>query len=828
MLRAAVIGCLLLVTGSLCADDHLSFLAHLRRLQLFDLAEHYCRQELANDDLPNEEQAQLTVELIRTLALHAIHQPPAEREALWNEARSTARQFEQKHPNHPQIELIEVQDALTLLARGELLRQEAEAVGADHATLQSAAEHLHAAARALEELRAGLEKTIPERRSQTPHGGALSAQELERLQMNVGLHLAKARRQQALCYDTASRDRKALLLATVDTIEQAVAKLPAEDELAGEMRVLQITCLRELGRFDEAQRLWPLIDTDDQPPAVRRAGLAEAARLLIAADLPQDALTLLDEPRFVPLATGDAPELQLARLEAMLAASQQAAEAKKSEEQARWQRAAAALAQQIDQQHGRAWGRRADQLVTSRLPSDGAAGNVDLLARVADNLYVKQQIDEALAAYDKGASAARAAGDADREFKLRYKAALVEQQRSRFATAAGRFERLAIDLKNHPQAAEAHLLACWNKAQQVRTDSTAGAAYANLLDDHLARFPSAATTDQARFWLGRWRQTQRDWPGAWAAYSALSTSAKELSAAIPLAAQCARHMHSAEAAGDASTTPAPPPQAVAQFFTQIAQADDAAAEARQAAALVAAQWLLEQGGTGPPQATSLLSEALSQWAEAPEAWRNEASALLVAALASQPERRAEAEQQLERVGRDPTQLLSLLDRLAAVSQQLHREQRDELAALQLKVIDRITPSSAKLSPSQQQQLALLHAETLAAAGEREQALAKFAPLVEAHPNRGDVQETYAALLAAGTDRPSREAALVKWRQVAAKSKPRSERWWRAKYAVASLQKELGDAAAAATLCRYLLETPPGIADAQWKARFTALLQACGR
>jgi len=829
MTRAAILIVLLTASASLWADERdATFVSGLRRLQLFDLAERYCRGELASQKNSVEREAELTIELIRTLALHAMSRPSQEREPLWQQARDVAAQFERTRAKHPHVFLIRVQDALTLLARGEVAQQEAEAVGAGKDAMASAAEELRAAAKALEEVNQSLEQEIPQRRRASIREEELSADELTRLQLNVSLHLAKARRLQAMCYEPESRDRKAMLLATLDALEAAVKRLDASDELALRMRVLQMACLRELGQLTDAERVWQLIEQNETPAELRRAGLAEAARLLVTADRPTEAIALLDHPKFAQLTAVSDPEIDLARLEAALAAANTSKAEANGAERAKWQRMAAALAQQIDQQHGRAAGRRADQLVASLLPQDAAGGNVDLLARVADNLYVKRQVDEAIAAYDKAAAAAHTAGDAKREFELRYKSGLVEQQRKNFAAASSRFERTAIELKNHPQAAEAHVLACWNKAQQARSDEAAAAPYVQLLEEHVARWPDSPTVDQAWLWLGQWHQAKEQWSEAFAAYSLVSSESKVFPQALSAAAQCARN----ELAG--ATAPAPAAQEraeeVLKYFESVSRDRDAdtmqPTPTAQQAALVAAELLMEYVPDGHATAEKGLTDLLSSSSMAPQTWRDEATSLLVAAIAGQEGRRGEAEKLLQSLAQEPAQLLKLLDRLASTSSRAASRTRQDLAALQLDVIQRLAASQAGLTSDQKQQLERLRAESLVQLGRREEALAAYAALAKSLPNNGSVQEAYAELLSQSDDKASREAGLAKWRQIAAKSPPRSERWCKAKYAVASLQLQLGDAGAAATLCRYLLETPPGLAGTGWEERFKKLLRDC--
>src|SRR5262249_34595773 len=154
--------------------------------------------------------------------------------------------------------------------------------------------------------------------------------------------------------------------------------------------------------------------------------------------------------------------------------------------------------------------------------------------------YVKGNIIEALAAYDKAAAAAKASSKMSQEFELRYKAALIEQQEKHFASASGRFERLATELKSHDNAAGAHLLACWNKAQQARSEPAAGSAYAQLLQEHLARWPDGKTSDQVHLWLGNWQEARREFAKAFDSYAGVTAASPDYTQAVARAADSAR------------------------------------------------------------------------------------------------------------------------------------------------------------------------------------------------------------------------------------------------------------------------------------------------
>ena len=107
-------------------------------------------------------------------------------------------------------------------------------------------------------------------------------------------------------------------------------------------------------------------------------------------------------------------------------------------------------------------------------------------------------------------------------------------------------------------------------------------------------------------------------------------------------------------------------------------------------------------------------------------------------------------------------------------------------------------------------------------------LAAYATLAKSHPNSGSVQEAYAELLGDSADNASREAALAMWRKIATRSPPRSQRWLKAKYSVASLQLKLGDPASAAALFRFLLESSAGVKATVWQERFEKLLEEASK
>jgi hypothetical protein len=799
-----------------------AFLAGLRERRLFELAERHCVARLANPEVVDPLRTELVVEQLRTHATRAIHAPAAEREAVWRQARRVAAEFIRASPSPPRIVLVQLQDALTPLAAGELGRQEFQAGALAALHLEPTKQTLREAAELLETLDKELSAAIPLRRRTPPRPPELTADELVSLQQQTRRQLAGAYRNRALLYATESDDRLALVLRAVETLQATLSQLAGDDPLSPALRLDLAECQRLLGRRDEAGQLLVGLDTDGIDPQVRLAARAELIRLAIEQDNTAMAERLLEQGR--SLDGHVAAELDFAWFEAFLTLARQAKEPVAAK---RYQDQVAESAKTLEATHGPYWGRRADQLLAATLPRLGS--HVELLARGADQLFLQREFDRAIAAYDDAAAQARAGGDLQASFELGYKSALVEQNRQAHAEAARRFRALGKGLATHPQAPVAHLAAAWHAAQLAKDSAAAAETYSEILREHLASWPSHASSAQARLWLGRWHESRREWADAAAAYAQVPHASEHFPAAVAGLATASRQQLAAlESAGESAAEPA---AAAIDRLHKALVADKGElpvtwTSSDRAAALAAAEIMLRYRTGEAPAAEKLLAAALADAADAPAEWRAAATAQLVIAQANQPERRDLARQTLQKLSESPEQLSAVIDGLARVREQSPAQQREAIANLQLVAIESLAPRRAELTADLRRSLDRAEASALAAAGQRDRALAAYRKLAAANPDDGGVQQGYAELLLAGDDRDSLQAALTQWRVIASRSRPRSERWLRAKHSVALAQYKLGDNAGAAALLAYVLETPPGLAGSAWEGQYRELLAKC--
>ena len=528
------------------------FLAGLRERGLHELAETYCRDRLTQPDLSPRDRAELTIQWTRTLAQHAVNAPPEARGPVWRQAQQVVDDFLRRHPQNPRRRLVRLQGALAHLARGELGRQESEIVPNGQPTLDEARSELHAAIRELEALADEVDAALrasatrPDERTDR-----LTADELASLGKNVQYQLARARRNQGLCFAAASADRTNSLTRAVELLAP-LTKLDSADPLAWKSRVDQIVCYRLLADHAAASRMLEALTARKPPSAIGLRAQAERIRLALDAGRLAEALAMLELPRRLEGITS--PQLDYARLEACLAGWRAASQSGNNAGAQRWQTLAGKMLRQIETEHGLYWTRRGEMLLAGVFQTAVESGDLETLVRAAKSFYLSGRLDDALAGYDRAATMAAEQGSDARALELAYVAAMIQQKRGRHRDAMTRCRRAAMAMPRADKASETHLQAIRNAAE-VAKSKAAGSLdrYAQMLEEHLQTWPGSTTANQARWWLGRLRQHRRDWPRAIEAYSRISADDANRPAAVAAVAQCYQAWIGARRASDQST-----------------------------------------------------------------------------------------------------------------------------------------------------------------------------------------------------------------------------------------------------------------------------------
>jgi hypothetical protein len=812
------------------------FIDGLRERRLFGLAEGYCADRLSRIPPGDPIEAELTVELVRTLAIHAANAPLDQREALWRRSRNIAEGFLRQSPSHPRAVLVRFQDALTLLAQGDIGRQELETGTRRADQLETTRQALRQASGILEALDKELKSEIPRRRRPAQRPGELSANDLTRLHEQVLHQLARASKCRGLLFERGSDDRLSLLLAANGVLEQLLTQVPEQESLHASIQLDLAECQRLLGQYAEAASAAAAVDHDGVAAETRLAARAELLRIAIAQNDFSAARRLLDGDDST---TGQSSaELDLARLEALLAFSRVAGEGKRisvkdaarPQEIARiYEQQAADQAELLEKTHGPYWGRRASQRLIAALPRS-AMSSAPLIARAADGFYLKGDIDQAIAAYDDAAAQAKAKGDFQTAFEQSYKAALAEQKRGATGAATNRLRVLANTYSTHPQASQAHLLAAWNAGQVAATDSAAVGLYEELLREQLASWPTAESADQARLWLGKLREGKADWPAAIAAYASVSRASPHYTAAVSELARTWRQELASLAAAGRPTSEAAA-EAIRFFQRALLGADnrwpERWTEADRTAALAAAELIVAYQSGSSSDADNLLRQAIAGSFDATPAWQAAAQAQLVVVLAAQGGRQNDALAELRAItDASGDKLLAVLEGLSLVAARSSDRARQQIAAIQLEATTLVAKNRQSLTTQQHLTLLRVQVEALASIGRTDEALAGYEQLAQQNPDSGAVQTGYAKLLLTSPDAVQLKKALEQWRVVASRTPPRTPQWFEAKYSVALAQFKLGDRAGAATLLRFLIETPPGVKGSEWEPTYTDLLRRC--
>ena len=801
-----------------------SFLSGLRSRRLFSLADRFCRERLASNDLSAREEADLTVELIRIRAEQAVHARPDDRAAHWRAARQVAADFGNRRPPHPRGLLVRVQDALTPLARGQLARQESE-VAADPQPLQDAARRdLREAVRLLEDIDKELVQAIVRAAGNRNDNTLLSSEELFSLQHHVQYQLGRAQRNRALCYAPGSENWLATLTAATEQLARPLSQLTPADSLWWTVRLEQIRCHRLLKEYAQADRLLREFLAAGPSVDARWAAVAEAARLRLALGRAEEGLSTLASTDSMAIAPAD---VDLARLECLLALWEAADKQNDKDKAQQWQRQAVRQVAVLEQQHGPFWGRRGELLLV-RHGGRGAA-NLDVLERVAANFYRKGQLNEAIDAYEQAALRAAESQQTGVAFGFGYKAALIDQQRRMYADASRRFRQIALRWPRQADAGKAHLLAVWNMAQVARADPQRMDDYREILEEHLGSWPGGPSTAQAAQWLGSLHESGRRWREASAAYSQTPVGAPRSAAALRGAVRCWKSQL-AQLRTNNRPYAREAQRATAWLEGWVLGSDGRLPErwsdAARLAALEAASLHLQYTAKGHARAEQLLRAGLQATPAAPDDWKAAAEGLLVVAIAGQPGRAAEARGLVTQLGGGkPEKLLEVLRGLDRIAGGAPGGASSEVAQLQLELVRQIDVNRAQLSAEAQTELDRVQARALGASRDKRLAAAPLRRLADNHPRDATIQLAYGRFLSRGEGRKELLAAAEQWRRIAAGSRKNSPRWWEAKYAVAESLLRAGDAQDAAQRIEYLLATAKFDSDER-KGRFETLLRRC--
>jgi len=822
------VGCLLLVSCAVAAaepEENAESLGVRRRQGSFSEVEQYCRQRLALKEIAPEEQAQLTIELARTLTEHATQLRAGERAPLWQECYDVVNRFVRQHPKHPRRIAVTLEAALAALAQGELERQEAE--------LTDPAELLDRPRQALRTAIAQLkllDQEVSRARVSLGQQGSTPSEraalgELDAIEVTIQFQLARAFRNQALCYPAGSADRISALQQAVGVLV-ALGRLPDEQSLAWTARVEEVTCYRLLGQLDKAESKLAALNVPKTSADARPRALAEQLRLALAQGRIDEAILAAERSA----SDREPPDLVLAKLEVILAAWRRASERHEKRDAAGWEKSATEVVRRFDRTYSPYWSRRAENLLAGAIAESPGTENLDVLARAGDSLYRRGRVDEALEVYDRAARQAAKRSDVAKAFELAFKAATVEHGRKRYAEAAKRYRQLALAARDQPKAAEAHLMAIFDRGQELATsDPAAVADYANLIEEHLSKWPKSSTAGDAAFRLAAIREHQQAWAQAVTAYQHVASEHARRAAAIEGTASAYRAwLSSGQQSADERKKLAV--EAVRYFENLVVDPNGMLparwSAAERAAVLAAAEIWLIFIPNGYGQAEQVLNVALDRDREAPAPWKGSAQVLLVWSLAGQGRFDKAAPVLNSVAAANPQDLMRLLSALDGLKFAAGDKSRTQLAKLQLQVIGRVQPQRKSLSKPESGTLDRLHAMALADSGALDDAVAMLERLAREDVDNIALEENLASVLLRTGEPKNTKRALENWTEVERRSLPGSARWFRATLGRAQAQLALGNKSQARATIKLAEQRHPDLGGPTLRKQFLSVLERC--
>lgn len=812
--------------------DNSALVEGLRKRRLFATAEFYCREQLKKADLDPTSQVGLIIELMKTQTMKALLAPLLERAQAWNEVQSTSADFLSTEIDHPRKILVQVQQALSHIAHGQMLSREIESQMADESTRTQALLEIKIARTNLNDLQREISNKLPEQQGRTLDSNELAVDQLLNLKNNIQYQLAQCNLIRARLYLPDDR------LNRIDALNGVSEKLIEVQRLTSKGQMLwwntklgQIECYRLLNTPDLARKLAQSLETPKAPLPIKQRLAEQTIRNAIAIqDKTYSQSTFENLARFRPLT----PELELALVELAISISTATTDKQKRKN---WVSLAFNRSQSIKREYGPYWGRRAELILinTVGVPTSATANNatgtsqsnhnltsqpksieLELLIRLATEAERKKEWDDALTALQRASDLAKSQADSKTVLNLQIRLAKILEGQGNHRLAADRLTSNAIEYATLPVASTAHLIGCWNYAKSISAKNpNSRPAFQTLLIQHLDQWPTAASSNQARIWLAKERINLGDWERALELYLAVTNLYPQLDSTIEQAIICARQTLKISE----NTTTAKFKSILSQFALRT---DNLPSNTTLRNKLELAQLELDWQ-FGSQRLLKNNQGKVKQIAADTQAINFAlANALLVAFHAESDPKTAiqyvaviadnhEVLQQCE-------QLLDFSPAGATANQNLQTVKLALISTV-LGLLEIQQPDKAKLKDSWK----LKQAAVLIALKQNQQASQALTELEKKYPKNAEIQMQLARSLTGALEESNPEIPLEKWRRIANRLKKNTPNWYEAKYQVARLLSKSGDREGAAKLLKYLKAIPPGWNQSKLKTQFESLL-----
>ncbi len=795
-------------------EDDIQVVEGLRQRRMFDLASQLVQKKLSDSEINPTHQVQLQLELIRTLVAQAIATPLAERAAIWQQVAQTINEFRVANEDHPRQILIEVQQALTHQTRGNLLVQEIAAEMGGPAEKDQALLELRNASRQIKQIESEIDRMLPEQRGRRLGDHELSGEQLLNLRRNMGFQEARTLLIKAQLYAPDDRLNRLDTLNLVSRrLEEVLNQSNPDQPLWWQAQINEMKCYTLLGNHAAADSVLRELPLKRLPASQAAPLLEQKIDAVVASGQTENASSLLGE---IQQANTTSPTLQLSILRLYMHLAKTAADKTTG---SKWQQTAAQWTQAIETANGPYWGRRAELILIGPSGS-GQAGtgtgspaemntDVAILLRLGDQAVRKNNLQDAIRAFEKAATEAQKNGNAEQALVANVRLSQVHESNKNHQLAADVLITAALKNAPLPTAPAAHLRGCWNWAQFAGQDKSRRAEFVQLLDQNLKTWPAAKTADQARLWMGGYYQSQSDWPEAINAYLEIDPQSVSAVEAYRQMANCYSRFRGSHEGNDPQT---------GRLAQQIIDRFPTPTEPPQMAVLLLAEVGLTSGKLTLEQVTQMLNQFIETSDDQQLQAKQQAQAWRVVALSLNPETISQAKAALAELPNQAALLqlcgsaLQRSEAFAAAGQQTN------LADLKWVLANKGLSASGDGPAKTYWQLE--QARALQQLGREDEAITLLKQLAADKPKSQEIQLRLGRSLTKTA--PGSDETLRQWRRIAAQAKPQSDAWFEAKLQVATTLAASGQTEKALGLLNYMNAIPPGWQQSGLKSEFDQL------
>ena len=775
--------------GAAEIDVQAKYFRGLRQRRLFELAETYCRDQLRRDDLADDERLELSIELTRTLADHAVHATDVRQRAeLWKQAHGTVEDLIKADPNSPRLPLLKYQAALLDASQGQSLRYQSELTPYDSVIRERSARLLKRAIKQFRVVRQDVERGLAAE-------STVSKAELTGLAIQVQHREAVATVDLAIVLPHNSPDRAATLLDAVNLLNELPRTSPQRASFAN-VQLLLARCLRLQGHHEQSLKLLKALSKSGDKSALGERIAAERIRTLLTMKQPDEAEKLIDG--FVLAKRKLSAELAFLNVRILAAQFERAQKTGTPAEADKLLKLLRERSEKVATEMGGYWGNRARVALELQQESMSLGQQLSLSIREARSLYSHGEIVPAIEKYGSAAAEAFRSGKPELAFDLAFTRASLQLRAKQFVAAEHGFRELRERFPDNPRVAEAALLRAYALGQVYngRRTKSHREAYTAALEEHRKQFDGHPTAVTATWMLAGLEEQRLQTTVALKLYQSVPLTHTRGQAAQIAVARCYEKI---------LTRLRKMNLAAEKDWQQRAQRDlrailPSAGEKRPAltvtqstVATYLARIDLSRRNPDFRAADDLLAWVFASHSsaeiESGDSRRNKelrkvlatATQLRVVSLAGQ-NRPEEAGALLGRLSEtSPADMLRILDGLSQLVNVAGQDMRLKLGTLQLRAVETLEQRRDELNMLQQLHLDRCRAQAFRATGRIDEADDLYAELRKAQPKDRDLQASHAEVLLACGTRSCLKRARSLWGQLEKSNKSGSQPWLEARY-----------------------------------------------